>query len=193
MAESRRQNLREGLFELQHRRNNRQHALAVRSQKNQAERDARLNAPQREDERLTSPTVPRAVREVQAGPVPDPQRDQRVAEKKERVLAQAKEKEEARRDALHTLYMHARSFIVTEEQLDATIEKLFVLDPFGKSPPYPSVWSAYGQPETVESMLREVNHTQKSSLAFNRGKRPAWLTGKRLKRIAEELTGGKMD
>jgi len=150
-----------------------------------------LNAPQREDERLTNPTIIAAMSQLQVGAVPDPGREERIAEKKARVAAIEAAKAEARKDALHTLYMHARDFIVTEEQLNKEVDEIFVQNPFPNAPLKTSIWDAHHAPQTVQDMLMEVNNTQKKAVDYHKG--PAHITGQRLKRIAEELTGGKME
>lgn len=188
MAETRRSNLRESLVELRTRHFDRERRVSRISERKTQANQARMLAPQREDERLTSPTVTAAVKQLQIGAVPDPGREQRIAEKKERVAAKEAIREELRKDALHTLYMHAREFIVTESQLDAEIEKIFTESPFGTKD---NIWDAYNAPETIQDMLLSVNNTQKLAIDYHSG--PAPLTGKRLKKIAEELTGGKMD
>lgn len=192
MAASRRENLRDGLLELHRRKVSQDTAMAHRSRTKSQQREAAVHAPQREDERLTSPTVRQAVRELQKGRLPDPERETRIAEASERVRAKEMSREEQRKDALHTLYMHAREFITTEAQLDAEIEKIFVAEPFGREHPgKTNIWDAYGAPPTVQDMLSSVNNTQKSALEYHRG--PSYITGKRMTRIAEELAGGKMD
>lgn len=110
----------------------------------------------------------------------------------QRTLKQEAAQEEARRDSLHTLYMHARSFITTEEQLNAKIEELFVSHPFAgpDGRPTESIWDE-GAPPTVQDMLRPLNNTERTALDYHAG--PAGITGKRMVRIAEELTGGKME
>jgi hypothetical protein len=191
MADTRRSNLRESLIELRTRHFDRERRISRISERKTQTNQARMLAPQREDERLTSPTVIAAVRKLQTGAVPDPEREQRVAEKKERVAAKEAAREEQRKDALHTLYMHAREFIVTEQELNAEIEKIFISTPFRNHPTSTNIWDAYNAPETIQDMLLTVNNTQKTAVAYHAG--PAAITGKRLKKIAEELTGGKMD
>ena len=192
MAASRRTNLREGLLDLHKRKVRQDMIIANVSKGRRRERERRLHAPQREDERLTSPTITAAISKLQLGPVPDPDRAARVAAKAARVQAKEAMREEQRRNALHTLYMHAREFITTEEQLDEEIEKIFGAEPFGKDKiGKDNVWEAYGPPPTVQDMLSTVNNTQKAAMQYHAG--PAAITGKRIKRIAEELTGGKMD
>jgi len=191
MAENRRTNLREGLVELHKRKTLQDKMVAARSKNRSIAREKALHAPQREDERLTNPTITQMNRTLQSGPVPDPDRAARVAEKKARVEAIALAKEEQRRNALHTLYMNARSFITTEEELDAEIEKIFVEDPHASGNLNDNIWSVKGAPPSVLTMLSAVNNTQKKAIDFHRG--PAALTGRRMKKIAEELTGGTMD
>jgi hypothetical protein len=192
MAASRRTNLREGILDLHKRKVRQDIIIANVSKGRRRERERQLHAPQREDERLTSPTITAAMSQLQSGPVPDPDREARVAEKAARVQAKEAARAEERRNALHTLYMHAREFITTEEELDMEIEKIFGEQPFGKDKVgKDNVWEAYGAPPTVQDMLSMVNNTQKSAIQYHAG--PAAITGKRIKRIAEELTGGKMD
>ncbi|RDL31095.1 Uncharacterized protein BP5553_09884 [Venustampulla echinocandica] len=190
MAEMRRKNLREGLVALRARKTRQDQRVAHRSLTKSREREARLHAPQREDERLTSPTITEAMRTLQVGPVPDPYRKVRVAKKAARVAANEAAREDARKNALHTLYMNARSFITTEEQLDAKIEEIFVKFPFQGSSSN-NIWDAKGPPPTVRNMLSTINHSQKRVIDYHSG--PAVITGERIKKIAEELTGGKMD
>jgi hypothetical protein len=190
MAASRRTNLREGLVELYKRKRVQEGSIAVRSKARREEREKRVHAPQREDERLTNPTITEANRILQSGPVPDPNRAARVAEKAARVQAKAVAREEQRRNALHTLYTQARSFITTEEQLDAEVEKIFVELPH-EGHQSDNIWDAKPSPPTVQDMLSTINNTQKLAVAYHAG--PAAVTGERMKKIAEELTGGKMD
>jgi hypothetical protein len=187
MAASRRTNLREGLVELYKRKKDHDGAVAVQSKAKQEDRQRRLRAPQREDERLTDPTIKEANRILQTGPIPDPNRVARVAEKAARVQAQEAAKEVQRKNALHTLYMQARSFITTEEQLDAKIEEIFKEPREGESD---NIWDV-AIPPSIQDMLSSINKTEKGAMKYHSG--PALLTGHRMKKIAEELTGGKMD
>lgn len=191
MAASRRTNLREGLVELHKRKKLHDAMVAGRSKSRSKLREKALHTPQREDERLTNPTIRLANRTLQSGPVPDLQREARVAEKRARVQAKEQLRQEERRDALHTLYMNARDFITTEEQLDARIEKIFVQDPHEAQNADDNIWSVRGAPPTIGTLLDVVNRTSKTAIHFHAS--PQAPTGMRMKKIAEELTGGKMD
>jgi len=190
MAASRRSNLKEGILELHERKRKHETFVKIQGYRNSKERNRRFYAPQREDERLTSPTITAATSSLQNGPIPDPKREARIAERAARVAAKEAARAEARREALHTLYMHAREFITTEKQLQDKIDNIFTDHPFGATNET-NIWDAYGAPRTVQDMLQKVNKTQKTAVLFHEG--PALITGQRLKRIGEELTGGKME
>lgn len=193
MAATRRQNLREALIELHGRKVKNEKIVAYRSARKQADHERRVNAPIREDERLTAATITAVTRTLQHGNVPDPNREERVTTAKARVEYKARILEQERKDALHTLYMHARNFITTEEQLDKAVEEIFVEQPFADNvnAGTDNIWDAYGPPPTVQKLLSEINNTQKTAIDFHQG--PAVPYGKRMLKIAEELTGGKMD
>jgi hypothetical protein len=191
MAESRRRNLRDGLILLRQRKDKSDQGVAERSLRKEVEREERLNAPQREDERLTSATITKANSTLQSGPVPDPQRGTRLAESAAKVKALQLARQEQRRDALHNLYMHARTFITTEEQLNATVDEIFTDMPFDKNNQNDNIWDMKGAPPTVYDMLAEVNRTQARAVKLHQGSSVVGTS--RMKKIAEELTGGKMD
>jgi len=154
--------------------------------------EERRHAPQREDERLTNPTITGAMSELHVGHVPDPGREERIAEAAAQFRAKQTAQVYERQDALHTLYMNARSFITTSEQLNDELEKVFVQYPFGEAhPDKDNIWDAYGMPPTVQDMLSTVNNSQKSAIQYHA--LPGTIDGKRMKRIAEELTGGTLD
>ena len=190
-AASRRRNLREGLVELRHRKRLSDRQLAARSAYRRAEHERLIRQPEREDERLTNPTVTQALRPPKTEILQDPDHEARLAEKQARVAAIEAEKVEERRNALHSLYMNARGFITTEAQLRAEVDRVFDdLDQWTSAEVQGhNVWNL-GTPETVQQMLSRVNRTGRNALDYNQGY--AALTTKREKRIAEELTGGKM-
>ena len=114
-----------------------------------------------------------------------------MAEKRATVAEKEAEKVEERRNALHSLYMNARGFITSEAQLIAEVDRVFDdVDQWTTAEVQGhNVWNL-GPPETVQQMLGRVNRTGKNALDYNQGYAP--ITAKRERRIAEELTGGKM-
>lgn len=195
MAALRRKNLREGIKELHTRKRTTDRFLTDRSVQRQRERQRLIDAPERDDERLTSTSVTQAVRDALGPGSYAGRRSTEEIRKAMRKRVQRKEKARSadRQDALHTLYMHARSFITTEAQLDAAVEEAFGT---AEQPAMfvtgnvagPSIWTL-GEPDTVQKMLGKSGSTGTSGSA---GSEQQNLTYKRIKRIAEELTGGKI-
>jgi hypothetical protein len=170
-------------------------AIHDRAAKRGAERELAVYKDKPEDERLTLPSVVEALKTRQAGPVPDPNRQTRIAEKLARVEAREAQKEEERQEALHVLYMNAREFITTEKQLTEEIERVFSPAQLQPLPGQPrstapgSIWD-HGRPRTIREMLRDgVLDLKKPSVRADEVGRVA---AERVTRIAEELTGGKM-
>ncbi|KAL2040293.1 hypothetical protein N7G274_007196 [Stereocaulon virgatum] len=191
-AEARRRNLREGLIELSNRKQEQERRLLFRSRKRQAQRIVALEAPEREDERLTAPSVLQSELPLKHHVLPDPNREARLARKRQNVMKMQAMREENRRNALHTLYVNAGDFITTGAQLDSTIDKVFDdLRQFSSdSRPGANVWNL-GFPETVKQLLARASQTSgKKALEAAEGN--AGITRERMRKIAEELTGGKM-
>lgn len=202
MSEARRQNLREGLKSLRYRQQVTQQRERARSNAKMAEREELLARPEREDERLTAPSNNLDLEALLHGQVPDPTRRQRLAAKRINLQNQAAEKQQERMDALHTLYMNARTFIVTPEQLDKAVDEAFGSEEqpkiFGSHfssydtlPIQKSIW-AEGRPERVQDMLNKANGLRPRSAIDSAGGLTE-VNKERIKRIAETLTGGKMD
>lgn len=191
-AEARRRNLRESLIELNNRKQETDRYLNTRSRKRQAERNALVIAPEREDERLTNPSVLQSEKSTMHYFLPDPNREARLARKRENLAKMEAMRQENRRNALHTLYVNAGDFITTGAHLDATIDKVFDdLDQFeNDSRKGLNIWNL-GYPETVQQLLAKANHVP-GRKALDSAEGTAGVTRERMRRIAEELTGGKM-
>ncbi|KAB8336924.1 hypothetical protein FH972_021229 [Carpinus fangiana] len=159
MAELRKRNLREGLTALKQRREKMQALSRERTARQEAERKKLLSREPREDERLTAPSITELLRDNKIdGRLPDPNREQRLADKATRLEAKNAAKARDRQDALHTLYMHAREFIVTEKQLDHAIDETF------GTQEQPKTWAgqglsiwADGPPPTISAMLARAS------------------------------------
>ena len=183
----RRRNLREGLVELRKRKTRIDKRVAAQSVEKKALYERAVHKPEREDERLTRPTVTTNMTPISLTHIPDPNRKERIALKKERVAAREQEKTEERRNALHSLYMNARSFIVTEEALDAEVDRVFD-DPSLQGR---SIWDRDGVPDSIKGLMNSAN--KNSNNAIEQASGHIGITKRRVQRIAEELTGGKMD
>lgn len=189
---TRRRNLRESLVELHKRKQRIDRSKAESRARKQEESLQLATAPEREDERLTNPTVHTALLPLRRGPLPDPFREARVEKMRANVEHMQREKAEERRNMLHTLYMNAREFIVRPEQLDLAIDRafdgpdLFLNDDTRGE----NIWHT-GAPETAHTLLHLSGHGRHQ----RGGDRVKWsrdLLEKRLDRIGAELTGGKL-
>ncbi|EEH07363.1 conserved hypothetical protein [Histoplasma capsulatum G186AR] len=183
MAAIRRKNLREGLAELYARKQKSDELRAKRSSAKIAQREQILVQGPREDDRLMQQSTPEVMKPSKMSILPDPTAGQRLKTSRKKHAAKQLSKKQQRSDHLHSLYMNARTFITNEEQLKAEIERVF---PDGENPAWTNdedvgenIWNL-GIPSTVESLV----HAGKADATI-------WSLGeKRVKKIAEELTGG---
>ncbi|KAK4986548.1 hypothetical protein LTR66_001003 [Elasticomyces elasticus] len=197
MAASRRQNLREGLETLKERRERGDERLRRRGLARQAERQALVDRPEREDERLTNPTLDKNILDyLNNNILPDPNREQRLQEMRARVAYKEAVKKSARSDALHTLYMRARSFITSPQALDKAIEDEFPSTASATRAMFNSgnsVWDQ-GKPVSIQDMLnRAYGQAALGQTALDSVGGQASLTNTRVRKMAEELTGGQME
>lgn len=192
----RRRNLREGVTSLHQRKQKMDQYLSSRGAQRQHEQNRLINQPPRDDEVFTNPSVSKAVLDFLNSSRIDHSQDQKEVERKKlRVSSREAIKSDLRRSALHTLYLHAREYITTEEQLSTTIDETFGFE--GNLPrfsPYSSaqarsIW-ARDAPPTTAMLLGKQQGQSRTALDANEG----YLTPtqKRIQRIAEELTGGKI-
>lgn len=201
MSEVRRRNLREGLQALRSRRVRRESRDDERQQRNDMERAELRARPEREDERLTAASHGLDLEKLLHGPLEDPTREARLAHKARNLEMHDSAKRAERLDHLHTLYMNARTFIVTPEQLNEAIEEEFNKDFSQAMGGYvgqqdseaTSMW-AHGPPMTVQEMLNRASR-QGTATGSSRSRMSltAEVNRERIRKIAEKLTGGKME
>ncbi|KAK0941827.1 hypothetical protein LTR48_003259 [Friedmanniomyces endolithicus] len=205
ISDMRRQNLREGLVSLKARRETDQHALKTRSDRNQRERQEALTRPEREDERLTTPSHGLDLDHLFHGYIPgspgvrpDPTRDERIARMRANVAARAEAARAERASHVNTLYMNARQFIVNPQQLNAAVDEAFgtTENPVMFGDPHSSmanrenaasVW-ANGKPDRVQDMLNRANHVG-GKYAVEGAAGYSVINSERIRRIAEVFTG----
>lgn len=186
MATLRRRNLRQGLVELYIRKRKAELKIARKSEAKQERRRQIISQPERADEYYTRPTTVEAMTIKKQGRLPTSGSQENYEAAKAHVEAREAAKKEDRQDSLHTLYMNARSFITTEEQLMETIDRVFPVD--GHSPDWDAdfahasnMWDL-GPPSAVDDMLKSKTHPQIS-----------WRKEQsRIHQLAEAITGGKI-
>ena len=206
MSEMRRRNLREGLAGLRARKNRDQRTRSEISARRQAEREEILSRPEREDERLTTPSHSFTLETLAKGPT----REQREVEmeailpfKRASLAARTSAAQADRLDHLHTLYLNAKTFIVTPQQLDRAVDEAFGTPEqpvtfsqytFGEADKHASqsVW-AQGRPERVQDMLNRASRQGGGRTALEGAGGFAGVNQERVRRIGEVLTGAKME
>lgn len=197
MSEIRKQNLREGIKSLRARKVSVENRMSARQAAKQAKREELLHRPEREDERLTAPSNNIDLDALYSKAIPDPTREERIRTKMLNIQRHEETKREERMEAVHSLYVNAREFIVTPQQLDKAVDAAFgtpeVPVKFGKyttGAMNRSIW-AEGKPERVQDMLNVANG-QNTGRAMNDRGDPSQINKERIRRIAETFTGGKI-
>ena len=190
-AEQRRQNFRQGISELHQRKKRIDGEVAARSSKILASNRAARDAPEREDEMLTKASILQSDLPPKKLLVSDSDQERNLAIKRERTTASIAQVQQERKEMLHTLYVNAQNFITTGEQLDEAIDQAFDdMDQFrSQSKRGFNVWN-FGEPDTTAKMLGKSEKSYESSFKAV-DDAPKRLTEQRMKRLGEELTGGK--
>ena len=189
-AELRRKYLREGLVELRRRKESIDKTVGARSARRQALYEEAVHRPEREDERLTTPTLPRSIKSGFLLNVANSQRKEDIKLREANAKVHKKRRDEEVRADLQSLYMNARTFVVNEKDLDDLVEDVFEGNLLSKFPEK-GIWDkGYDVPDTVSSLL----NSSKSRQQAVRGARSATEAAfaRRVTQIAEELTGGKL-
>lgn len=195
LADSRKQALREGVKELHKRTSIKEAEAKAASQAFFADKRERAMAPPRDVDVLTQTSVSKSIRDFLEDKIPSTSRAN-ISDNRRKAFARRMAKHDAvRRARLHDLYTNAREFIVNEEQLDEAIEQAF------GSEETPILWDSKGKevrgghedqgmgrspwtgpiPEGVSDRLQSL-----------KGGEGVGLAKERIKKVAEELTGGKM-
>lgn len=216
MAEQRRAHLREGLEALQARKQADLTAMSRRSHQKQLERSKLLSQSEREDARLTNVSVPTAMLPMTSQPslkaIEAELENLRAihAQKVANYVTFKSTKHSEKMDALHTLYMSARSFVINETQMRALLAQQFeepnrFTNDVGTGD---SMWQ-FGAPESIKDMIsnaagkprkQTISGEMLSSLKASsrlaeriHGEREqVGQDQERMKRIAEKLSGGKI-
>ena len=123
MAARRRQNLREGITELAEKKRVFDDKRARILERRAAERQKLLNRKEREDVRLTLPSVLSTIKNAES--FQDPNRTKRLNKSRAKLGKHIAAKLEARREQLHNLYLNASTFLLTDTQLDMAIDAEF--------------------------------------------------------------------
>ncbi|KAK0632452.1 hypothetical protein B0T14DRAFT_33585 [Immersiella caudata] len=153
--------------------------------------------PERRDEILTRSTFgPPSV--LSTAVELDPLRFKRAEQARKQHEAITAAKADARRDALTQLYVSAGDFIVDEQELEERINKIFSSEAFpslsGKLGNTNSIWDTGVVPISVSEVRAEMfsGSLGDDSIGGTWHRSEAHKTAERQKKVAEELTGGKL-
>lgn len=191
----RRKNFREGVTSLHRRKQRTDDFLAKRGTQRQNQQLSLINQPPRDDEVFTNPSMSKVVRDFLNGAYYTTPKEN-LASKKAAVARREAAKTEHRKGALHTLYLHAKEYIVTEDELSKAIDDTFGTDDnlpgfaAANSRQGRSIWARGELLNTAEMLATNQGRGNK---ALPRNSSPEIVTRNRIHRIAEELTGGKIE
>lgn len=191
MAERRRDNLRSGLFELYTRHKVDQKREADKAAVLEADLTAAREAPERDDDRLTRPSVRSEILALleKRPTVPRHEQPHKIAARKSNYSTRNQKLVLRRREALRKLFIDARHFVVSPSQLDDAIETAF------GSESDPVTWGTHASLGVWglgarDPMLDIAQMSQRSTLTTpttSRLARDAVTSGERLVDIAEAL------
>ena len=193
----RKEHFRDGLLALHRRKVDMTQQVGMRSARRQSERARLLVQAEREDQRVTSSSIHPSMIPQKGRVLPHPHAAAIHQQKLQNVQRKLRERQAEQENALHTLYMNARTFITDEEQLNQAVEDAFDINKQFSSDALRSdnVWKAFGVPPTIREMLaveqtKDVSNFSGTTSSVT--KKLADLDQERLKRIAEELSGGRI-
>lgn len=189
MADRRRMNLREGILELHHRQKRETDEASRRHQRLVTARTEFENAPLRSDEVFTGASVTEVLRDIYKRD--QYHRNENIEAKRANVAKRAEKLEAEQADAIHTLYMHARDFITTEQHLNEAIEEAFTND--DGSPRDQSIWGEFEDADRIPMTTTQMLARSAGVGGPGDARRKEAQATERMKRVAEKLTGGKMD
>ena len=196
MSAIRKRHLTEGLKELSLRERTIKQQINERSQFKLDERARLLSQNDRDDDRLTGVTVVREMQPGQEGVQSLAEAEARALRKRNNAEAHQRAKEEERQEALQALYVNSQDFIITEKQLDDEIEREFGSKFSNAARHGLNIWNK-GPQDTIDELLRwheaTISSNPKTKVSRYAPEKTATTTYEdRLKRIGEELTGGKI-
>ncbi|KAK5082732.1 hypothetical protein LTR05_006612 [Lithohypha guttulata] len=220
MAEIRKAQFKEGVTGLHKRKQAEIASINAKSTAKILQRDTLLKQSEREDARLMNVSIP-ALLQPESQPSIDALKEQVALARQmhERKMANVSKHQAAKKnnkmDALHTLYMNARHFITSEEQLREKIHEQFDVSDAQNSDTTShaqfrtlessgsSLWN-FGAPDGIRDMVASASgRNRDASLAaanpamrymanLNVGAATMMKDQARMKKIAEKLSGGKI-
>ncbi|KAF2818789.1 hypothetical protein CC86DRAFT_375635 [Ophiobolus disseminans] len=193
LADTRRSALRDGVKQLHDRKLTNEALHLSKIKASYADMRARASAPPRETDVLTATSLSPGIRAFLAGTLPNTSREN-IPKRRDAYHRRHNRVYDQRRAQLHDLYVNARTFIVDEAQLDDAIEKTFGTeeDPMGWNQSGVMGRRSEGGMEGLSPWHGAMPEGVGDMLTKLRGGEGVGLAKERAKKVAEELTGGKM-
>lgn len=190
-AAHRKRNLLEGLVELHYRHEKKTSAQSARSARRRQENIALRDMPEDESERLMRPSVLQSNTPNYRRVTADPHRASRLEQKQRNVAMTVEAGKEERQTMLHNLYVNAREFATTDTQVEDALSKAFDTNEHFSTDISTgmNIWNL-GVPKNTKQIRTGVD--KGVAKAVSTGTRNETLTMERLRKITEELTGGKV-
>jgi hypothetical protein len=193
LAETRRTALKEGVQELHSRKVDTDAAFQAKLEASYADKRARAFAPPRETDLLTAASTQKGIRDFLAGTLPPASKNTNIPLRRAAYQRRMAKVDAVRASRLHDLYVNAREFLVEESQLDEAIEKTFGTEEA------PVGWDVRGNmglrsegKEGLSPWHGPLPDGVTDRLQNLKGGEGVGLARERVKKLAEELTGGKM-
>ena len=187
----RRMNFQTGFKELHSRRKLPGRPMSEKTRQSVAVRHARLVGPEPLHEEMSRPSMLSFMNKQSIWGHSRRSKEETEVRKAEFAKAQQL-KEYERRTGLHTLYINAKEFIVTDDQLEKRLTKVFDSDfyRYNKNKQF-GIWDEQGWPEDTAYLMNKAQ----SSEGFNAISLETGYTEiarRRIMKVTEEMTGGKL-
>lgn len=193
MADLRRENLKAGLTELYERTIVTEDARETAKERATLAKLKAIETEPRQEDVWTLPSVSKTVRDALTRRYDRPVVTKKMRRaKKTAHEARLQAKEEEKKEYVHSLYLHAKDFITTQDQLHEEIEKAFGPDD------RPVTWKrrnnvwALGTPKGTSELMGLMPEIVAEAPQSGDRERLNRLMQQRLMRIAGQLTGGKI-
>ncbi|KAF1914089.1 hypothetical protein BDU57DRAFT_455684 [Ampelomyces quisqualis] len=193
LAASRRAALRQGVQELHARKVDTLAAFQAKLVATYADKRARAFAPPRATDVLTATSLQKGLRDFLASSLPPSAQPARLPQRTAAYRRRMATVQATRASRLHGLYVKAREFIVDEDHLHEAIEHEFGTED------QPVGWDARGimgpradGHEGLSAFHGPLPEGTADKVRKLRGGEGVGLASDRLRKVAEELTGGKM-
>lgn len=194
LAERRRSNLRTGVEQLHDRKVATDTAFAQKLAASYADKRARAFAPPLETDLLTANSVQKGIRDYLASTLPPSSKTAMIPKRRQAYQARMARQNAVRASRLHDLYVNAREFMVEEAQLDEAIDKVFGTEeePIGWGIDGSVGLRSEGNKEGLSPWHGPMPEGVGDMLQKLKGGEGVGLAKERIRKVAEELTGGKM-